>query len=105
MNQVKQALIMGLLKKVMSMPELSLYCLIGGTWRSLQPGHRIPVDWDFSTKKFFEVNQFTMPLSIGSQPFDLQVSPAQDLPALSMRLNATFIKLGRAIYQTGKHCR
>ena len=42
-----------ILKRLMNVPELKEFCLVGGTALSLMYGHRISVDLDlFSTTKF-----------------------------------------------------
>ena len=43
-----------LLKQLTALPELSAFCLVGGTSLSLQIGHRISVDLDFFTDKYFD---------------------------------------------------
>lgn len=46
---------LGLLKKLMSLPELEAFNLAGGTALALQIGHRISVDLDFFGDAAFEV--------------------------------------------------
>ena len=44
------------LKRLMALPELSSFCLVGGTALSLQYGHRVSVDLDLFSYEQFEVN-------------------------------------------------
>src|SRR4051812_43500914 len=46
-----------LLKRLMLIPELSIFRLVGGTSLSLQLGHRISVDLDFFTDKYFDLDE------------------------------------------------
>lgn len=48
---------MSLLKRLMQIPELSIFRLVGGTSLSLQLGHRISIDLDFFTDKNFDVDE------------------------------------------------
>ena len=44
------------LNRLMALPELSSFCLVGGTALSLQYGHRVSVDLDLFSYEKFEVN-------------------------------------------------
>jgi hypothetical protein len=46
-----------LLKKLMQIPELSDFVLVGGTNLSLKFGHRISVDLDLFTNKPFDIEE------------------------------------------------
>lgn len=48
---------LAILKKMMELPEMSHFCLVGGTALALQIGHRISVDLDLFTTQNFD-NQF-----------------------------------------------
>lgn len=56
----------------MSFQELNLFRLVGGTSLSLQLGHRISVDLDFFSDRSFDINEITMLLNGGAEPFELQ---------------------------------
>ena len=45
---------LGLLKRLMQIPELSDFFLVGGTALALQLGHRISIDLDLFTKNDFD---------------------------------------------------
>ena len=54
---------LSLLKKLMSVPQLKDFCLVGGTALSLRYGHRISVDLDLFSSEKFEVGALTSELN------------------------------------------
>lgn len=61
-----------LLKELMSLNDLNIFRLVGGTSLALQLGHRISVDLDFFSEKSFDINQITTLVSNKLKPFELQ---------------------------------
>lgn len=53
---------LGLLKKIISLPELKEFRLVGGTALSLLYGHRKSIDLDFFTDKSFEKDKLFLEL-------------------------------------------
>lgn len=51
---------LALLKKLIILPELKNFYLVGGTALSLQYGHRVSIDLDFFGKDKFNFDSFTM---------------------------------------------
>lgn len=47
--------LLSVLKRIQQLPEISTFRLVGGTSLSLQIGHRISVDIDLFTDKFFDI--------------------------------------------------
>jgi Nucleotidyl transferase AbiEii toxin, Type IV TA system len=60
-----------LLRQLTNLPELSEFLLVGGTSLSLQIGHRISVDLDFFTDKYFDANLTRIILSQEFPRFEL----------------------------------
>lgn len=65
---------LGLLKKIMAIPELSGFNLAGGTALALQIGHRISVDLDFFGARPFEKDEILSLLEDVGEPYILQHS-------------------------------
>lgn len=61
-----------LLKELISLPDLSIFRLVGRTSLALQLGHRISVDLDFFSEKSFDINQIMTLVSNKLEPFELQ---------------------------------
>jgi len=61
-----------LLKKVMSIPQLNCFSLVGGTSLALQLGHRTSVDLDFFSSKSFDVDATRRLLDNQFQSFALR---------------------------------
>jgi hypothetical protein len=60
-----------LLKKLMAMPELDSFFLVGGTSLALQAGHRISIDLDFFTDRHFDIADMQKSLSRKLEQFEL----------------------------------
>ncbi len=60
-----------LLKKLNTLPELSVFNLVGGTSLALQTGHRISVDLDFFSSQYFDVDVLRKNLSFYFPEFEL----------------------------------
>jgi hypothetical protein len=60
-----------LLKKLMAMPELDSFFLVGDTSLGLQAGHRISVDLDFFTDRHFDIPDMQKSLSMKLKQFEL----------------------------------
>ena len=60
-----------LLKKLNTLPELSVFNLVGGTSLALQTGHRISVDLDFFSSQYFDVDVLRKKLSFYFPEFEL----------------------------------
>lgn len=63
---------LSLLQELMSIKDLDLFRLVGGTSLSLQLGHRISVDLDFFSAKPFDIDQTARLLSSEMEIFELQ---------------------------------
>jgi hypothetical protein len=63
--------IVTLLKKLNTLPELSVFNLVGGTSLALQTGHRISVDLDFFSSPSFDVDILRKNLNFYFQDFEL----------------------------------
>ena len=61
---------LGLLKKLMSLPQLEQFFLVGGTALSLKMGHRESIDLDLFTTQDFDKDDLLLLLR---EDFDVQV--------------------------------
>ena len=60
-----------LLKKLNTLPELTVFNLVGGTSLALQTGHRISVDLDFFSSHAFDINVLQKNLNFVFPEFEL----------------------------------
>lgn len=77
----------------MSLPELSLFRLVGGTSLSLQLGHRISVDLDFFTERSFDINNIISIVS-KEEAFELQSISSIGFTCIIKKIKCDFYNWG-----------
>ena len=85
---------LGLLKRLMSLPELGQFYLVGGTALALQMGHRVSVDLDFFTPQPFDKPELLDLLNAHFEEVLLESEGASMLITNINQVKVDFVKMG-----------